>query len=60
LDSWLLDVDYENFCKKLKPILKKKLREIIHNNPNIKDIISKMEVNKNNPKKLKGLSEKLK
>lgn len=60
LDSWLLDVDYENFCKKLKPILKKKLRENIDNNSNIKDIISKMEANKNSPKKLQELSKKLK
>jgi len=60
LDSWLLDVDYENFCKPLKPILKKKLRENINNNPNIQDILSKMGKNQNNPNKLKELSKELK
>ena len=60
LDSWLLDVDYENFCKKFKIPLKKNLKENINKNTGIKELIKKMESNKDNPKKLKELTKKLK
>jgi len=60
LDSWLLDVDYENFCKKFKLPLKKELKENINNDTDIKELIEKMEANKDDPKKLKELAKKFK
>ena len=60
LDSWLLDTDYERFCKKFKISLRRDLKENTNNESDIKSLIEKMEINKDNPQKLKRLAKKLK
>ena len=59
LDSWLLDVEYENFCKPLKPVLREILKGSIYGELNIKFILSKMEENENNLEELEELSKNL-